>query len=264
MKKILLITFLFIQTLTFCQIKISDSYFGMGYHFTKVDNFDNFINELIGADIGFPLDSFPQFDDLTGFANIGLGAYLSFSEIPKLQLDISIDYLFHKKEQEDYTTFKTYTGFSPDIENNKTTYEYSYQLNNLILGLTPEYKILSQERMYISAGLGILAVYSFLKQSGIELSANLNEWSTNAKSENYSNFSLGWQAGLTFGFKATDKSSIDFSAKYKAWKIKDFGPESTYKEIGFPENSKTTFYPISNTTMDLSGLNLQLRYKYSF
>lgn len=263
MKKRLLISFLFIHTFTFCQVKISDSYLGIGYHFTKMDNFDNFYNELIGADIGFPLDSFPEFDELKGFTNIGLGTCLSFTEIPKLQLNISIDYLFHKKEQAEYTTFKTYNGFSPDIENDMETYEYSYQLNNLILGFTPEYRILTHERINISAGIGILGIYSSLKQSGIELSANTSEWVTNAKSENYSKFSLGWQAGLTFGLKITDKSNIDFSTKYKAWKIKDFGPTSV-KETGIPNNSKTTFYPITKTTIDLSGLTLQLRYSYSF
>ncbi len=263
MKVILII---FSQTLN-GQIKVSDLYIAGGYQSSKL----NEINDILSNHLSY-LNI--NFDDLNGLNNIGLGIITRFNKFSKFSIDVSLDYLFHKKQKYDFITLKNIS--KPTLEDltsgifftygDTVTYNYSYQINSLIIGITPSYNLFLRNWFLINLGFGLNCYSTRLNQEGVNLSSSSSYLYQSAQDRKISsNWAISWQSNITLGLKLSDNFIIDIQVQYRSGKIKNIGAEySLYSVLveEVPNNDNISLFPIKETTIDFSGLNYILRFRY--
>lgn len=260
------ILIIFSQTLI-GQIKVSDFYIAGGYQSSILNEINNNLsNHLSYLRINF--------DDLDGFNNVGLGIITRSNKFSKFSIDVSLDYLFHKKQKYDFIIPKSVS--KPTLEDltsdifitygDTVSYNYSYQINSLIIGITPSYNLFLRKRFLINLGFGLNYYSTRLNQEGINLTTSSSYFYQSAQDrEISSNWTISWQSNITLGLKLSDKLIIDFQVQYRSGKIKNIGAEYSLISVleeGVPYNESISLFPIKETTIDISGLNYILRFRY--
>lgn len=260
------IIIIFGQTLS-GQIKVSDFYIAGGYQFSKLIE----INDDLSKHLSY---LHINFDNLDGFNNIGLGIITRSNKFSKFSIDVSLDYLFHKKQKYDFIIPKSVSA--PTLEDltsdifftygDTVSYNYSYQINSLIIGITPSYNLFLKKWFLINLGFGLNYYSTRLNQEGINFIKNSTYLYQSAQDrEISSNWTISWQSNITLGLKLSEKFIIDFQIQYRSGRIKNIGAEysliSVLEEV-VPNYESISLFPIKETTIDFSGLNYILRFRY--
>jgi hypothetical protein len=244
------------------QIKVSNLYLGLGYNDSKLTEFNDVLNP-------FPFDSIFHFHKLNGFNDISLGFMTSFSNISKFHIDFSMGYLFHSKQQADFMAYKEFKGLTYDsltgefilILGDTATYNYSFQINTIVLEITPTYSILTDKRFFIELGFGPILYYSRLNQEGVKIITSPTLWQTSQDKEVFTGWTISWQGSIDFGLKLVDGIFLDLMIKYRFGRVKGIGANNTLFTIG-SSLGEDSIFPITKTTIDYSGLNYMLKLKY--
>ncbi len=257
----IIITILLVNIVVFAngQIKISNVYFELGYQDSKLTDFNKSLTEYPNLTTG-------DFDKLNGFKNIGAGFATRFKKIPRILIDYSIGYLFHTKQNREFMTAKEFSGFVYDSESaqfvlpplDTVIYDYSFQINTLIFEISPSYRIFNTERFYLDLGIGLISYYSILNQDGINAKTDVSIWTTNQAKMTSKDFCLAWQSSIGLGYKFSNKFGFELDIKYRTGKSNEIGAEN----LLVVQTDNTSFFPVTKTKIDYSGLSYLLKLIY--
>jgi len=262
--KILAIMFTLFLTLNIsAQFKISDIYIGGGYHDSKLNDLNSFLNL-------YPESSTIHFNKVDGFSHIDLGIITTFCGIKRFSIDIGIDYYFPLSREIDFVTFKEYDGPTyDDITSGEilafrdtVVYPYGFKLQSYKISVLPSYKLIDYKWFSLDVGLGLVFYHTFLRQKGINVNATPTLWTTEAVSMSTNDFSFGWLGSINLCFRLNDHFYIDTQIKYQAGIVKNMAADypSWYDPID--SNSNKVLYPITNVDIDFTGINYILRLRY--
>jgi hypothetical protein len=262
MKTFILILFISVFLKASGQIKVSNLYLGIGYNDAKLAEFNDVLNP-------FPFDSIFHFKKLAGFYNINLGFMTSFGNISKFHLDFSMGYLLNSKQQADFIAYKEFAGLTYDSLTREFVlafgdtgvYNYSFQINTIVLEVTPTYSILTNKAFFIELGFGPILYYSRLNQEGVKLTTSPTLWQTSQDQKVFTGWTISLQGSIDFGFRLVDGLFLDLTIKYRFGRVKEIGANNTLFTTGSSLGEESIF-PITKTTIDYSGLNYMLKLKY--
>jgi hypothetical protein len=266
MKSVTPLIFWFLFGLTsFSQSLLSDFYVGFGYQISDFNEVNKAVNiNSAGPEI--------DFKELNGLYNLNFGIHLNPVSNSRFYLDISMDYLFHKKQYQQFETTAVFQGVDPfvPVEDQfnsleKVLYDYSYNFDSYALTIAPSYLLISGERFYMEIGAGIIGYYAKLKQSGFKIYSSATEWQTSPASSMKNEYEIGFDSRLNIGYKIFDKLSITSKLGYRTGVFNDLSDSpSIIYFTNTPHPIETTIFPISETKIDLSGVNLILGLRYDF
>ena len=262
-KRTLVYILVFLCGNIYCQLNINKIFIGYGYLQSQQIDFNNTLNSNPNI----------NFNELNGFRKIDCGIQIELTNKPKIFFENELAFMstpnnhveYNAKQEFDGNLFDTNGMTDPFNLLDETKYKYGYKLNLITYGLSINYTLFSPNKFYISPGVGILACYGSLKQDGVNLDVYGIYWETKQTSEKVYDFSLGFNARSIVGFKIFENLSIEVLFDYLIGKVNLNSSSKTLKEtIIDPRGDNVSFFPVSNTVINLNGLSYLLRVKYSF
>ena len=123
----------------------------------------------------------------------------------------------HRKQKHDFITIKNISA--PTFEDitsgifytygDSVSYNYSYQINSFIVGITPSYNLFLREWFLVNLGLGLNYYSTRLNQEGINVSSNSTYLYQSAQDKEISsNWAMSWQSNITLGLKLSSSQVV--------------------------------------------------------